>query len=146
MLGVESVGFAGLAVLVGFAGWVGLDGLFAFGVVGLLAGVGEGLFAGPFLLGVTFFLDDFEDIDDFLGDFFIFISFILVHCHNHRLLVFDTHRMLQVCFHKLVEPAVEYAVYAAGLIVGTVVLDHLIGVHHVGANLVAPAGVHVFSL
>ena len=41
--------------------------------------VGEGFLAGLFLLGVTFFLAGFfEDIDDFLGDFFIFQLLILV--------------------------------------------------------------------
>ncbi|MCP4537637.1 MAG: hypothetical protein GY832_10855 [Chloroflexi bacterium] len=79
-VGVERVGFSGLVVLVGLVVFVGFDGFLTLGGVGLLAEVGEGFAVGLFLLGVTFFLTGFEDMDDFLGDFFfIFQLLILVY-------------------------------------------------------------------
>src|SRR5690606_13444347 len=47
---------------------------------------------------------------------------------------------------ELIDPAIEHGLRVAGLHAGAEVFHHAVGVEHVGANLVAPACLHVITL
>src|SRR6188474_1698586 len=52
---------------------------------------------------------------------------------------------LELGQHEGVEVAVEHGRGGARLVVGAMVLDHLIGVEHIRADLVAPAGLDMLA-
>lgn len=55
------------------------------------------------------------------------------------------HAPSQVCFNEAIQPTLQHRLGIAYLMVGPVILDHLVRMQHVGAYLIAPAGIDVFT-